>query len=300
VLNDEWWQCRFPAMGSTAHVLGLGGPPDVEDIAAAEVERLEQCWSRFRDDSELNALNRDPAPCVDVSDDLATAVERAVLAWELTGGRFDPTVHDALVAAGYDRDFREIRERTVSPPDTRAVPGCRDVRVDPHGGQVHRPPGLTLDLGGIGKGLAGDLVVRRLVELGVRSLSISLGGDVRVGGETPEGGWLVPVEDPFDDSSRILTVMLEHGAIVTSTTRFRRWQTSDGGWAHHLVDPTTGRPADTGVAAVVVIAAEAWWAEVLAKAALVAGPDGGRELLRHHGVEGWIVGDDAGVLSCAR
>jgi FAD:protein FMN transferase len=299
VLNDDWWELRFRAMGSTVHVAGLGGPSDGGAATMAELERLEQCWSRFRPGSELCTLNRSTDPCVSVSPDLALAVERAVLAWELTGGRFDPTVHDAVLAAGYDRDFPELRDLTVAPSTGAPVPGCADVRVDDDG-RVHRPTGLTLDLGGIGKGLAADLVIGFLVDRGCRSASISVGGDVRVGGESPEGGWRIPVEDPFDEAARMFDVAIDDGAIVTSTTRFRRWQTSDGGWAHHLVDPTTGLPAASGVAAVVVIAAEAWWAEALAKGALVAGPDDGAALLRAHDVEGWIVRDDAEVLSCAR
>jgi thiamine biosynthesis lipoprotein len=297
---DRWWQHRFRVMGSPAHLMGLGGPPDAPARAAAEVARLESCWSRFQADSELQVLNGDPRLSVEVSDDLALAVDRALTAWRLTDGRFDPTVHDALVAAGYDRDFRDLRDLTLDPPTGVPVPGCADVHVDLDTGRVTRPPGVALDLGGIGKGLAADLVTDRLLGHGVRSVCVSLGGDVRVGGDTPAGGWHIPVEDPFDEDARMLTVVLDDGAIVTSATRFRRWQTSDGGWAHHLIDPATGRPAGAGVAAVVAIAAEAWWAEALAKAALVAGPEDGTELLRRHGAEGWIVRDDAEVLSCAR
>ena len=293
--STGWWHHRFRAMGSTVHVLGFGGPSGMGHEAARRLGELERCWSRFRPDGELVALNADARSVVEVSPDLAEALRRALLAWELTGGRFDPTVHDALVGAGYDRTFAEVRDVVAPPPSSVPVPGCGHIELV--GLEVHRPPGLHLDLGGIGKGLAADMVVQHLIDLGVTSASVSVGGDVRVGGVPPDGNWQVPVVDPFAESERLLTVDMAEGAIVTSTTRVRRWQTSDGGWAHHLIDPRTGRPAETGVAAVIVIAADAWWAEVLAKAALVAGPDEGAELLRDRGVHGWIIGDDTEVVA---
>jgi thiamine biosynthesis lipoprotein len=282
-------------MGSTVHLLGFGGPASAGQEAIEQIEALERAWSRFRDDGELSVLNDDPDGVVAVSDELAGALRRALLAWRLTDGWFDPTVHDALVAAGYDRTFRSLPDVARPVPAGVRVPGCDGVSID-HVGRVHRPPGLRFDLGGIGKGLAADLVAEELVGRGVRSVSIAVGGDVRVAGVAPEGGWSVPVLDPFADDDRMMNVEMDTGAIVTSTTRVRRWQTEDGGWAHHLIDPVTGRPADNGVAAVVAIAAEAWWAEVVAKAALVAGADRGRALMARHGVQGWMVLDDTSVL----
>jgi thiamine biosynthesis lipoprotein len=284
-------------MGTSVRVMGHGGPDGSGEVARSMVERLERCWSRFRPDAELVALNSSTDWSVSVSPALAGAVHRAATAWRLTDGWFDPTVHDALVAAGYDRTFTEMPDRSVPVAPAADVPGAGGVRVDAGAGTVRRPPGVHLDLGGLGKGLAADLVVERLLELGVATVSVSVGGDVRVGGVPPDGGWRIPVEDPFDDSSLMVTAVLDAGAIVTSSTRVRRWPTDDGGWAHHLIDPTTGRPARSGVAAVVVIAAEAWWAEVLAKAALVAGPDLGAELLERHGAQGWMVRDDTEALT---
>ena len=293
-----WWERRGRAMGSTVHVLGHGGPADAADRALRRIEELEACWSRFVPDGELRRLNDDPRPEVPVSPTLAAALGRAVLAWDLTGGRFDPTVLDALESAGYDRDFADVAERTVAPLRGRPVPGGGDVSVA--AGVVRRPPGLRLDLGGVGKGLAADLVATGLLEMGVGSVAVALGGDVRVAGTAPRGGWRVPVADPFDDASPLMTVTLDGGGIVTSTTRVRRWQTSDGGWAHHLIDPRTGRPAEQGVSAVVAVAEDAWWAEAVAKAALVAGPDDGAALLRMLGVEAWLVADDTSVTHVPR
>jgi thiamine biosynthesis lipoprotein len=101
---------------------------------------------------------------------------------------------------------------------------------------------------------------------------------------------MIPVEDPFDEQRTLFTHPLRNGAIVTSTRLYRRWR-HRGADRHHILDPATGAPAASGIAAVVVTDAVAWRAEALAKAALIAGPEAGRELLERHGVEAWIVHD---------
>jgi thiamine biosynthesis lipoprotein len=122
-----------------------------------------------------------------------------------------------------------------------------------------------------------------------------VGGDVRVAGMAPSGGWRIPVDDAHRDGVAMVAV-LDGGALATSSTRVRRWPSEDGGWIHHLVDPVTGRPADSGVTCVTVAAAEAWWAEALAKAALVAGPRDGADLVRNAGASGWLGTDDGQVI----
>ncbi len=93
--------------------------------------------------------------------------------------------------------------------------------------------------------------------------------------------------------------MLRDAAIVTSTSRFRRWQ-HHGTWRHHIIDPATGRPSASGLTAVVVTDRHTWRAEVLAKAALVAGRTRGPELLAAHDVTGWLVDDVGTVTPVAR
>jgi thiamine biosynthesis lipoprotein len=303
-------------MGSDVELRVLGGEGSDGGRRAAELlARLERSWSRFDPRSALSRLNADPAEVVEVPLVLAAAVRRAVEAWRATTGAFDPTVHDALVAAGYDRTFELVADAVAPVPAGVGVPGCGQVEVDLDEGTslldalrsepepraiIRRPAGLRLDLGGIGKGLAADLVAAHLVARGARSVYVSLGGDVRVAGEAPDGGWPLPVIDPWDGSHLVTVVLDRPGAVVMSSTRRRRWQTEDGGWAHHLIDPASGRPATSGVAAVVTVAEDAWWAESLAKAALVLGMDGGAELLRRLDVEGVVVGDDTERVDCWR
>ena len=288
-----WWRHRIRAMGTVVDVVAFGGAPEVRTRCEALIRECETSWSRFRDDSHLSVLNRSPRSCVPVPELLELALSRAVIAWAETDGWFDPTVLDAVVAAGYDRDFRELDQRPRPAPERRIVPGAGDVHVSR--GHVVRPVGVHLDLGGIGKGLAADLAVRELLGAGVESAAVSVGGDVRVAGRVPDGGWRIPVADAFS-GGWARTVVLDAGGVATSSTQVRRWPDEAGGWIHHLVDPTTGCPSNSGVRSVTVAADEAWWAEVLAKAALVAGPERGGELIERAGAVGWCSADDGGEI----
>ncbi len=210
----------------------------------------------------------------------------------ITAGRFDPTIIAALEAAGYDRTFELVAPDTGREPALAAVPGFGTVEIDDVHSRVRLPIGTRVDLGGLGKGLAADLVARGLVERGARTVLVGMGGDLRARGEPPPAGaWDIPVLDPFDDTRVAFRFPLVEGAIVTSTTRIRSWSRA-GRRRHHLVDPATGDSARSGITAVVAAAPDAWWAEGIAKSILVAGPDRGTRLADDAGVSAWVFLDD--------
>ncbi len=289
---------RFRAMGTDVTVLVLDGPADAGAHAAATIERLEQQWSRFRPTSELCALNAAAGAPVVVSVELFALVERAVRAWKDTAGRYDPTVLPAVVAAGYDRDFDAVAREGAGPGTDVApapAPGCAAIELDARLFAVTLPAGVALDLGGIGKGYAADLVAAELIARGARGALVNLGGDLRALGAAPEPhGWVVAVDDPLATGSTGMLALRE-GAIATSTRLRRTWE-RDGQTLHHLIDPRTGRPAASGLASVTVVAADAWRAEVLAKAAFVAGPADGGAVVTGAGATGLLVHDDARVV----
>jgi len=292
-------ELSFDAMGTHAHVVIGDGEPRHAAMALEGVDRLERLWSRFIADSEISRANASPGEPIAASPETIELVERAVQAWELTGGLFDPTVLGDLVELGYDRTFRELE--TLPPQDpaeaglqAAGARGRPEVTVD-RGSSTITVGDRGIDSGGIGKGLAADLAVRELLGAGVESAAVSVGGDVRVAGRVPDGGWRIPVADAFSDGWA-RTVVLDAGGVATSSTQVRRWPDEAGGWIHHLVDPTTGCPSNSGVRSVTVAADEAWWAEVLAKAALVAGPERGGELIERAGAVGWCSADDGGEI----
>jgi len=288
-------------------VVADGDPsgPALLDAAVAGLDDIEARWSRFRPDSELSVLNRHAGSPVFTSADTATVVAMAVEAWRATAGLFDPTVHDALVASGYDRTFDELDEAATAPipvppgspaPPGTSVPGAAGIEVDERIGLVVLPVGCHLDLGGIGKGRAADLVFDRLIGAGALGACVDLGGDVRVGGRTPGAGddWLIAVDDPFEPGRDLALLRLADGAVTTSSSAKRRWSAGSG-TAHHLIDPATGRSARSGLVAVTVVAGAAAWGEVHAKAALIAGVGRGRELIEEAGMAALMIADDGTV-----
>jgi thiamine biosynthesis lipoprotein len=295
----------FHAMGSDAHVV-VTGDQRLLDVAQARLAQLEARWSRFRLDSEISRLNRaNGAPRI-VSADTALLVQRSVEAWRATAGAFDPSVHDAVVDLGYDRDFRVLPgSRATAPPVTRPAPGLGDVLVDPAADVVRLPPGVHLDPGGIGKGLAADLVVLDLLAEGAPGACVSVGGDLRVAGAPPERDcWSVSIADPRHAGRELVRIDLTSGGVATSSRLRRRWWRS-GVEYHHVVDPRTGRPATSAAVAATAVADEASLAEVRATEALLV-PDA---IADAHDVELLVVDEDGGlratrtfeeVLACSR
>jgi FAD:protein FMN transferase len=151
---------------------------------------------------------------------------------------------------------------------------------------------VGIDLGGETFAHAADLLTEGLMARGVTSGQVALGGDMRVfgPGADADDAWMIDVHHPADDRTLFRFPLVDE-ALVQSTRLIRRW-TRAGRPLHHLVDPRTGWPADTGVVSVVATAAEAWFAEVVAKAVFVAGERDGLALANRLGVDVWIVRDD--------
>lgn len=281
-------------MGSLAHVVVAGRPP-LLTLARRRLEQLESAWTRFRP-SELTSLNASHGEWVQVSGDLYLLVDRALTAWRETRGLFDPTVLDALAAHGYDRPFDTLSGVAQVAAEAVPVPGCGAIRLDPERRRVRMPAGVHLDPGGIGKGLAADIVARDLMAAGAAGVLVSVGGDVRVRGDSPDGGaWTVSVTHPLEPRTELARMTLEDGAVATSSRLRRAWETSAGP-GHHVIDPASGRPARTPVAAATVVAGEGWWAEALATAMLVAGP-GWRDVLNPVGTPAMVLADDGRITA---
>jgi FAD:protein FMN transferase len=265
---------RITAMGSDAHLIVVGADLSLLEHLVGLLDRLEQRWSRFIPDSEISRLNRNAGRPVAVHASTLLLIERGVEAWRLTGGSFDPTVLGDIVRAGYDTSLvgslgdPSLTER--APGTSDLVRACSDIEIDHDDSIVRLPPDTGFDPGGIGKGLAADLLVDAAVLHGAEGVCVSVGGDLRVAGRAPHGGsWTVAVEHP-SRAEAVAVLDLAAGAVATSTTLRRRW-TVDGQRRHHLIDPRSGQPSGTDVDVMTVVTGDAWRAEVLATACLLRG-----------------------------
>ncbi len=273
-------------MGSTVELI-LDGAPECGEAAFTdaerEIRRLEEILSRFLPTSELSLLNA--AGSLEASPELVEVTRLALEARERTGGRFDPTVHDAVVAAGYDRSFDDV------PSDGDAIlPGATcGGRVTVAGAMIEVEPGYRLDLGGIAKGYAVDRACALLSAAG--PCIVNAGGDLAIQGTPEQGVWPVAVEVP----GAPLTIGLSHGAVATSGRDHRRWRRG-GVELHHLVDPSTGLPSTTSLLRVTVFADRAAAAEVRAKALLLAGEQAAQIEADALAIPAVLVTDDGRVI----
>jgi len=278
-------------MGSDAHLIVVGPDPALLQYGRHRIDELERRWSRFVETSEISRLNAAAGSWLPVSNDTITLVSRALEGWRLSGGAFDPTVLGALIRAGYDRSF-ESPPADAQPPASRLSLGAAQIAIE--GTAIRLPPGTGFDPGGIGKGLAADLVANELMAAGALGACVNLGGDVRVAGIGPRGAaWTVAVEHPLSVDPVALLGMAD-GAVATSTSLLRRWSVA-GQERHHLIDPRTGQPSDSQVAFAAVVAGEAWMAEVLAKAVVLAGSHHPFDIVGGTGAEALAV-DDRGCI----
>jgi FAD:protein FMN transferase len=237
--------------------------------AHAEVAACEAALSRFDRSSDLSRLNRNAGSWVTVDERLIEALRLALHARAATGGRFDPTILPALVAAGYDRSFELLEERPPRPP--RGWRAGAAVEVDEHGVRARIDAGAALDLGGIGKGYAATRALEAMREAwpALPGALVDLGGDLALWGRTPERGpWRIDVADPRSPGIVAGRLLLSGGGVATSGRNLRRF--GPGRSLHHLIDPTTGEPAEPGPLAVTVVAPHAAEAEAHATALAIS------------------------------
>ena len=290
---------RFRAFATDIRILVHAATPLDALRVHALFQRLHRTLTRFDRGSELSALNARAGEEMAASATLLCAVEAALWAARASAGIVDPTILDALEHTGYagSRDGESpaaladalaaapARKPAAPRPSSR----WRDIALDPSRHTIRLPVDVRLDLGGSAKGLAADLAADLLA--GHRGYAVDAGGDIRIGGTHPAPR-AVHIRHPLHDGiAHSFTVTT--GAVATSGLQTRVWRTEDG-FAHHLIDPARGAPAWTGVIQASALAPTALEAEMLAKTALLRGPDAGAELLTRHG--GALILDDGRLL----
>jgi FAD:protein FMN transferase len=290
----------FTCMGCRMRLLADGVDADEVRAARRLLEALDARLSRFRADSELSRLNADPRTTVPASPPLRGAVGAALWSAERTDGLVDPTLLGALERQGYSvslsglETIPAVAGLAAAPPRAAARPApdapWRAVHVHAEAGTIMRPAGMRLDTGGTTKGFAADLVAWMLT--GARRLVVDCGGDLRIVVAPGAPGFDVGVEHPFG-GELAAALRVAGGAVATSGIARRLWLRPDGRPVHHLIDPSTGEPAWTGLVSATALAETGVEAEALAKAAYLSGPVGARRLLRRHG--GVLVLEDGSV-----
>lgn len=261
---------HFEALGTDCSLLAVGQTPGRLLEAELWVRRLGSRLTRFSPDSELSHLNASAGDWVEISTEMEALLREALRAHGLSSGLVNVAVLPSMLAIGYTRPLAD--GPTVATLDNvRRLPRLPEVlEVEP--GRARLEPRSGLDLGGIAKGWMAD----RLCEaLGPNAIA-NIGGDLCALGPGPRGdGWAVGVAG--------VTLLLRDQAAATSSVRRRRW-----GDVHHLIDPRTGLPARSGLDEVSAVASSGFEAEVIAKTALLLGPEFAPAYCAAHAMAWWL------------
>lgn len=272
-------------MGTSFFCLLVGADESICDAIYALAIELESKWSRFIPDSEVMRLNNNPDSSHQVSDATLRLVSEMKLGFELTQGLYSGNILGELIDLGFAKSRSNPENVTNWTAKTKTTADLSDVEIDIEAMSVRVPRGVALDAGGIGKGLAADLMSDYAMQLGAMGAALFAGGDVAVKGmASGTAGWKINISDPQDAEKFISSVSLSRGGLATSSPM--GWKS---GCAHHIIDPRTHRSSESDVLQATVISQNAAQAEVLAKMCVILGTHEGITRIDSLGVAALIV-----------
>lgn len=269
--------CMFTSMDTgmtlTVHASSQQAADDAAKACEDRVEELDGLLALDGDESQVALLNDAGGAATLVADDLLPLFETARLVAQETDGAFDPTIYPLTSAWG----FTDGNHRVPSDDELAALlprVGFERLHVDASAGAVVLEDGAQVDVGGVAKGFAADELRTLLAEHGVTSALLDLGGNVTALGAKPDGSpWRVGVADPAAPDRLTGTLELVDATASTSGTYQRFFVDGDGVRRHHLIDPSTGYPAESGLASVTVVDTCGARCDALSTALFVMGLD---------------------------
>lgn len=262
------------------------------NAAETEVKRLEKLWSVTDENSEIYNINHSFEP-VEVSSDTSELLNFGLEMGERTNGALDITLYPVLAEWGFTTvdykvpDDERIRELLLNT-------GREKVIID--GNTITTPENLSVDLGSMGKGKAGDRVIEILKENGVTSALLDLGGNVQAEGSKPDGSdWKIGLQNPFGEGN--FGVLEISDCAVISSGGYERYFEQDGQKYWHILDPSTGKPANSGIVSSTIVGSEGKLCDALSTAIFVMGEEKAVDLWQSSDdFEMILVTDDSKVI----
>jgi len=280
------------AMGTTYSIRALlpdpAKTPDVPSLeewlrqrVEAELSRIDTLMSVWREDSEVSRFNAwESTEPFEISPEMVAVLTRSREMWRVTGGVFDPAIGRLVRLWGLGAWPAPGAPSPGQIAEALAASGF--ARLSLEGRLIRKKdPQVWIDLDGIAPGYAVDRLFEALQQEGLGGVLVELGGEVRVGSPPPgRAGFRIGVDEPRYDGGRSLYATLElANAAVSTSGDYRKWILRDGKRLSHILDPHTGRPADSGVVSATVVAPDCATADALAKALVVLGPERGIRLV---------------------
>ncbi len=266
------------------------------DAALSEVssrlQELEKEWSATDSESPIYKADHSAGASVEITADTEELVRFALEMNSRTDGALDITLLPVLRLWGFTTgDYRVPDAAEIS----QALGKTGASKVSAEGGRLTVPDGMMIDLGAVAKGCAADIAAKLLEEKGVRSAILDLGGNVQTIGLKPDGSeWKIGIRDPVGEGL-IGTVSVEDKAVVTSGG-YERFFEQDGKTYHHIIDPKTGAPAESGIASVTVVGEEGRMCDALSTSLFVMGADKAYDYWKREGGFEYVIVTDSGEL----
>ncbi len=255
------------------------GEKCTEAVQAAvdEINRLDDLWSVGNSESEISILNENGS--VILSDETYTVVKEALELYDSTGGLFDITVYPLMVEWGFTtEDYKVPTDEKIK--ELLKLTGIDKISLDDETHQITLETGTQIDLGGIAKGYTSAKIMDIFSEYGIVSGLVSLGGNVQLYGTKVDGSdWRVGVENPdntikaLSTSDYIGVVQISDKALITSGGYQRYFIDENGEKHHHIIDPRTGSPSNSGLISVTIVSDDGLLADGLSTSLFIMGKD---------------------------
>ena len=257
------------------------------------IQQVEGLWSVTDEDSEIYQANHSGGQPVTVSEETAEIISFALEMAQRTGGALDPTIYPVLTAWGFTTDSKQV------PSQQQIAQLLEQVgydRIQINGSELTVPDGMELDLGAVGKGYTADLVTEILRRHGVTSALISLGGNIQAIGSRPDGSdWRLGIRAPWE-SGNLGVLTVSDAAVVTSGGYENYFDDEQGNIYWHILDPSTGYPADSGLQSVTIVGREGKMCDALSTALFVMGAQSAEQYWRENGGFEMLLVTDSGEI----
>ena len=292
--DDMQSESTFFAMDTYMSVTAYGeNAESALNQAEDRVAELEKLWAVTDENSEIYLINHNNGKSVDISQETADLIEFSLDVSEMTDGALDCTIYPLLTAWGFttsDYHIPDEEQLNVLLENTGYEKVCLEEQT------ITVPKNMQLDLGAVGKGYTGDIITEILKENGITSALLDLGGNIQTIGTKSDGSdWKVGLRSPFDDNT-FATLEVSDCAVITSGGYERYFIGDDGRTYWHIIDPKTGRPANSGLLSVTIVGKEGKLCDALSTALFVMGLDKAKEFWRKHDdFEMVLVTDDAEI-----
>lgn len=275
---------------------------DAEDAMDEAIERINEIddqMSAFKPESDISKISRNAGNGLQkVQKDTFELVRRAAAFGALSGGAFDITIRPLVELWGINKKGDFIPSNFEIQKALSLV-NYQDIKLDEKSQSVSlKKSEQSLDLGGIAKGFAADEVKRILIKNGIHSAVINLGGNIITIGKRPDGQpWQIGIQNPFASRGVYLGVVSASNKTIVTSGSNEQFFIKDGVRYHHILDPHTGKPAQSSLLSVTVICSNSTDADALTTALFILGPEKSMPLLNERKADAIFVTEDLSVFA---